>query len=487
MEGSTSNINNDNNNKKSVININENAKNGQTKCPKCGSTDVSQNINSGKLRCNFCRFEFEPEKIYNEKKDLKNLNGEVIGSGASDIKADSNMITLKCTSCGAEVVIDTNSSTQARCHWCRNTLSINEQVPNGAVPDTILPFSIKKEVAKTEIEKFVNKRKFYANPKFKKEFNTDNIMGVYFPYMLVDVNAHANFSGEGERKTGEYYLGSGEDRELYFDADLYHVEREFDIVIDGLSVEASSDKLNNLSKNKTNNVINAIMPFDIENCVKWDANYLRGYTSEKRDINIDALKNVVNVQSGDIARFAANSTLKKYDRGVAWTKQDINIKGQKWLSAYLPVWLYSYLEQKGNKKILHYVAVNARTKEIMGSIPIHIPKLLFISFIIEILGIVAMFFVDWDYNWIFLLLGILYFYIMYRHYRNFNARHMYEKETKNKISNLREADGFLKSKKRLRNRYIEGVNNTNVNGSFVKDNILENLISPDLFNNKEKK
>lgn len=86
---------------------------------------------------------------------------EVIGSGAQNIVADTkDMITLKCSSCGAEVVIDTASVTQARCHWCRNTLSLNQQIPNGAVPDTVLPFSVTKADAKAAIEKFVGKRKF---------------------------------------------------------------------------------------------------------------------------------------------------------------------------------------------------------------------------------------------------------------------------------------------------------------------------------------
>ena len=38
-------------------------KDGQVKCPKCGSTDISTNAGTGQLRCNFCRFEFET-KIY---------------------------------------------------------------------------------------------------------------------------------------------------------------------------------------------------------------------------------------------------------------------------------------------------------------------------------------------------------------------------------------------------------------------------------------
>ena len=135
--------------------------NGQDKCIKCGSTDISYNIKTCKLRCNYCRYEFDSVKI--ENNDISNLEGNSISAGASDIVSDADdIITLKCSSCGSEVVIDTTSSTQARCHWCRNTLSINEQVPNGAVPDMLLPFKITKEEAKTEIEKFVNKRKFYA-------------------------------------------------------------------------------------------------------------------------------------------------------------------------------------------------------------------------------------------------------------------------------------------------------------------------------------
>lgn len=209
----------------------------------------------------------------------------------------------------SEVVIDTSEATQARCHWCRNTLSINQQIPNGAIPDVVLPFNVTKDMAKAEIEKFVGKRKFFANPKFKQEFTTENIMGVYFPYMLVDVNSHAFLSGQGEHLVRKYTRKVGDHHETYYDADLYAVEREFDLVIDGLTVESSSDRLNNSSQNKTNNVINSIMPFDIENCVKWNANYLKGYTSERRDTNIEQIRPLVNTQAKDVARFAANKTL----------------------------------------------------------------------------------------------------------------------------------------------------------------------------------
>ena len=192
-------------NQSTVIKTDIDSKNGQEKCPKCGATDISLNINSGKLRCNFCRHEFEPLKISGMQDDITKLEGQVIGSGAQDIVFDtSDVVTLKCSSCGAEVVIDTASSTQARCHWCRNILSINEQIPNGSVPDVLLPFAVSKDDSKKQIEKFVGRRKFFAHPKFKQEFTTDNIMGVYFPYMVVDINSHAKLVGQGEHLVRRY-------------------------------------------------------------------------------------------------------------------------------------------------------------------------------------------------------------------------------------------------------------------------------------------
>ena len=461
------------NNEPKIVKTDEGSQDGQNKCPKCGSTDISVNAKTGKLRCNFCRHEFEPEKIQGMETDITKLEGEIMGSGTQDIVNDAqNVITLKCSSCGAEVVIDTSETTQARCHWCRNTLSINNQVPNGAIPDVVLPFNLTKAEAKEQIEKFVGKRKFFAHPKFKEEFTTDNIMGVYFPYMVVDINAHANFSGHGERLVRRYTRGSGSSSTTYYDADLYEVERDFDLAIEGLTVESSSDKLNKNSNN-TNNVINAIMPFDVENSAKYNANYLKGYTSEKRDTNIEELKPLVDKESRDVARFAANETLKDYDRGVNWSREELDVKGKQWKTAYLPVWLYSYQEVKNdNSKKLHYVAVNARTKETMGSVPIHMPKLIGISCLVELLGLILMWITDASYSWLFLLLGFIYFFVMHLRYRNSDARHHYETETKKKMLNLRKVDNFVKHEKGLTNSKISGANNTRVSGQSLSETVI---------------
>lgn len=461
-----------------IVKTDEGSTNGLNRCPKCGATDILLNPKTGKLRCSYCRHEFEPIKISGMEDDIKKLHGNVIGSGAQNIIADTkSVLTFKCSSCGAEIVVDTNEASHARCHWCRNILSVNEQIPNGTIPDVVLPFKLTKEEARSSIEEFVGKRKFFANPKFTKEFTTENIMGVYFPYMIIDVNSHVNLKGQGEHLVRTYTVGSGDDEETRYDADLYDVERDFDLVINGLTIESNLDRLNNEDSTKTNNIINSIMPFDTENAVKYDSNYMRGYTSEKRNVNIDELKDLAMVQSKDVARFAANDSLKNYDRGVLWSDEKLTVLGQQWKAAYLPVWLYSYQEVKGSKKILHYVAVNARTKETMGSVPIHMPKLVLISLLIEILcGFATVYTADeFDGSWLFLTVGVIFFIIMYLRYRNSNARHTYETETKKEVSNLVKKDTYIKRRTGLTRRYMEGANNTTVEGSTSQSKLISKL------------
>jgi DNA-directed RNA polymerase subunit RPC12/RpoP len=360
-----------------------------TKCPSCGSSDIQLDVKTGLLHCNYCHREFAGLADTIDY-DIATLTGINMGAGATDIVFDaSDAITLKCTACGAEVVVDTNEAPQARCHWCRNMLSLNQQVPNGAVPDAVMPFRIAKDQARTLIEQFVGKRRFFAHPRFKAEFTTENIMGVYLPYMVIDVNAHAELWGEGEHETRRYTVKSGDTEETRYDADAYQVGRVFDLYIDDLTVEASSDKLEQTTSVNSNNVINAILPYPLKETLQFNANYLRGFTSEKRSVSRDQLVALVGAQVGDIARYHAWEQATFYDRGIRWDSENVSVKGELWKTVYLPVWLYSYFEQKSNgSKFLHYVAVNACSGKTMGSVPIHKPKLLAVSALVELAGIV---------------------------------------------------------------------------------------------------
>lgn len=367
---------------------------GLVRCARCGATEIALDVATGMLRCSFCRFAWQTDNAmhtFGLDGDIGRLVGTVVGSGTADVTADGSVVTLRCTACGAEVVIDAQSSVQARCHWCRNTLSLTTQVPNGAVPDMVLPFRVTKEQAVAHVAEFVRKRTYFAHPRFRAEFTPENVMGVYLPYMVVDINAHARVTGQGEHQTRAYTVKVSDDKtEDRYDADLYDVTREFDLHVDDLTLESSQERLDRDTSRTSNNVINTIMPFDVENGVRYDPNYLAGFTSERRDVDLAALEPVARAQAGDIARWRAGEMVEYYDRGVRWDSAQIEVRGQRWVSAYLPVWLYSYLEtRKDGSTLLHYVAVNGRTGETMGSVPLNRGRLLATSAVVQAVATVA--------------------------------------------------------------------------------------------------
>ena len=186
-------------------------KDGLNHCPKCGATDIRHKPGSDLLVCLYCRNEWDGARVEEEfgfGVGIRELKGTVIASGARDIDADvASLMSFKCTGCGAEVTVNTDNAMTARCHWCRHTLGVNEQVANGAVPDAVLPFHIRQEDAVARIRQFVDKRRLFALKAFKEQFTPENVVGVYLPYMIVDSNVSAAVAGKGEIQIRQHAIG----------------------------------------------------------------------------------------------------------------------------------------------------------------------------------------------------------------------------------------------------------------------------------------
>jgi len=358
----------------------EELKDGLNRCPKCGSTDVRLKLGTDVLICQFCRHEWHGasvEQEYSLGEGLDQLRGTIIASGARDIEAGTaSLMSFKCTGCGAEVTINTETTMTARCHWCRHVFGVNEQVANGAVPDAVLPFRISKDDAVSRIRQFVDKRRLFALKAFKDQFTPENVVGVYMPYMIVDSNVSASVTGKGEIQTRQYTRGEGDKKKTYYDADVYQVERSVDFTVDDLPMESSAERGNLDIKANTNNIINTILPFDTKNALKWNASYLLGFSSEKRNLDVEKMKPRLEDQLLSIARSQVEGSVRRYDRGVRWETEQVDVHGSRWVSMYLPVWLYSYHQPGRNGGMLHYIAVNGRTGETMGSVPVQQWKLL---------------------------------------------------------------------------------------------------------------
>jgi ribosomal protein S27E len=352
---------------------------GVNRCPRCGATEIQFRPSTGALRCTFCRHEWTEARLDEAVAtgNAGSLSGTTVGTGAADISADAaEVVTLKCEGCGAQVVVNTAEQMGARCHWCRHVLTINQQIPNGAVPDALLPFVITHEDAVSRISEFANKRRMFADRQFLREFTPENVVGVYMPYLVIDANASVDMVGMAEFETRRYTRGSGDNKQTVYDADVYAVTRHIDFAVDDLTIEASSERSDMNTSVNTNNIINTILPFDTENAVQWNANYLNGFTSEKRDREVAHTTPELEHQLLSIARAHLLESVRTYDRGVRWERERVEVHGTRWLAMLLPVWLYSYYSTDGGNGMVHYIAVNGRTGEVMGSIPVSHPRLL---------------------------------------------------------------------------------------------------------------
>ena len=405
------------------------------RCPNCGASDVSTNTGTGKLRCKYCKHEFENVASNSDapEKTFKTIKGDIVSSGASNIVPGQDVVvTLRCPSCGAEVVVNTEKELSINCHWCRHVLTASHKIPNGAVPDILLPFKIKKEEAVAKIKEWLDQYK--SKSILVDSLNPEDVQGVYFPYWVVDVKGHMTLEGEAEISRGAGV------------ADVYEVSREFDIYVDDLTIESSEERLNQDTTVNSNNVINAILPYDTKNAVAWNPSFLRGFSSEKRSTNIDSMKEFVALQSGDIARRKAKESAAKYDRGIHWRREHLSIKGVNWKSAYLPVWLLSFTNtESAIDKRRYYVAVNARTGEVSGDLPIK---------------------------------GI----IFNSHVGSMN-RHYHEKETIAEVREMKASDKFTSTRRGLVSSRIAGCNDERAIGSASSGRSEMNSIEKTRFRN----
>lgn len=363
---------------------------GLVKCARCGATDIQYSVAAHALVCGNCRSQWNEPLLESEvdlTRGIADLRGAVLSHTASDLVADQSVVTLKCTACGAEVVISAAESVQTRCHWCRNFLSAGSRIPNGAVPDGVLPFVVSKEDAVETIRAFVRDRTFFAHPKFLAEFAPENVVGVYLPYFVFDGGTRASLSGQGEVELRRWTEKRGDKETRYYSADVYDVARSFTMTVDDLLLESSAERADLTDPSQTNNIVNAILPFDVKQVVRYNANYLRGFTSERRDVNVSELDAVVKDRLLTLARSQADGLTTRYDRGVRWDSEDVTLVGSRWVTVYLPIWLYSYYQP--DKRVKHFVAVNGQNKEVMGSIPLNMAKLMAMTALVFVVGLVV--------------------------------------------------------------------------------------------------
>jgi hypothetical protein len=322
------------------------------------------------LVCAFCHRRWNTAVLADElhlDEGIENLVGTAVLTGAKGIDP-SSLVTVECDGCGATITINSENTLHATCHWCRQVLSLNNPVDNGAIPDAILPFTVTREEALRRMQEYLSDRAAYASPGFMRDFETPTIQAVYLPYLVVDGVVTVRFDGRALTKVNVDQKTFSPSKGYFIQR--FNVMREVDLVVNDLAIEARSTRTRNFEAVSTTNIINAIQPFDVGKAVRFDASYIaEGIVFERRDMEVAAATGFAADHFTTIARSDVDPSLAEYS-GVCWEAEQTEITGTRWVSMLLPVWVYAFKETTWTGRMMHYIAVNGRTGETEGSIPV---------------------------------------------------------------------------------------------------------------------
>jgi len=327
-------------------------------CPAC-SGPLHFDSASGKLKCDYCDSEFEPEaveRIYADKEAAaaaaaKKPRWDTQGAGTewADEEA-SKMKAYSCPSCGAQLVCDETTAATS-CPYCGNPTVVPGNFSGMLKPDYILPFKKSKEDAVAALRQFYKGKKLLPR-KFAAQNHIEEIKGIYVPFWLFDAKTDANIVFEG-RKIDVHDDGS----------DTITVTRHYRVVRSG-NAAFSRVPVDGSSKMPDADM-DAIEPFDYQALKPFSSAYMPGFLAEKYDVDAAGCQDRATERIRNSTVNAFKETCTGYDE-VEEDYTDIDITESSVKYAMMPVWMLS--TKWGGKNFIF--AMNGQTGRLVGSLPV---------------------------------------------------------------------------------------------------------------------
>ena len=247
-----------------------------TICGNCGGQLVFDPTKQ-KLVCEHCGGEFSPEdrdlaskESYSDQK-AESMN-EIYGTHSEEYM---DCYVYTCNSCGGEIIINgTEAST--KCIYCGNSNVVFSRIARHKRPQFIIPFKLTKDDAVAEVRKRFKKGMFI--PREIKNFEVDNVRGIYIPYWIVDCDHKASVVIQGQVSSGKHSKTV-----FYGRAGRMEMKR--------LPLDASKMLSDESSSRLEPYNLNAMKPFDED--------YLLGFYSNISDITYRDLRSAANARASE--------------------------------------------------------------------------------------------------------------------------------------------------------------------------------------------
>lgn len=337
------------------------------KCPACGAK-ITFNPKNQKWDCEYCGSKFSLD----EMKKYNNASSDKKNEKTNHSKKLDGLDIYTCKNCGAEVMAD-ETTTSTFCLYCGSTAILKDKIDSGIAPTKIIPFKKVKEDAVKSFKELYKGRvlmpKLFNNPK-----NIEKITGVYIPFWTYDLKASGNieFNCTDIKTWSDYNY-------QYTKTDKFLSKRDAFMAFNRILVDGSS--------RFDDDLMDSIEPFDFQDLVEYNHAYLSGFLAEKYDVDSNEAIKRANERALNTAVSMTEATIIHQSKAVS--NNNLQITKVKDDYILLPVWMVNIKY----KDKTYTFAMNGQTGEIVGNIPLDIPKTIIISIVIFIVTTLLAFFI----------------------------------------------------------------------------------------------
>ncbi len=314
------------------------------KCPNCGG-GLKFDPATQSFECEYCLSSFTEQEM------------EELAKKAEEKAGASPAVVCTCPNCGAELVAE-ETTAAAFCYYCHSPVIVSGRLSGEFLPDYVIPFALDRKRALEIFSGWIGKKKFLPRA-FFSESQIEKFTGVYFPYLMYSCQAEGKMTAEAEKLR---IWTAGNIR--YTEHKKYQVERAGELDVKNMARNALS--------RADHELVEGVLPFDMEKLEPFRMEYLSGFQAEKRDMDSHTYTNEVEAKVRAYAEENLRGSMGGYD-SVRVKDQSVEIRNASWKYALLPVWVMTYRDRKKDK--LYYFAMNGQTGKINGELPVDKGKL----------------------------------------------------------------------------------------------------------------
>jgi len=318
------------------------------KCPNCGAV-LEYNAESAKMTCDHCRSTFSVE----EAQRAAEVQSEPEDQGAqtaADIQFEKDVVSYTCSSCGAQILTDANTSATF-CTFCGAPTILPSQLSGVYRPALVIPFKVsKKEAQETFLKWCKNGR--YTPKDFASPQELEKLTGIYVPFWLFDCGVESNMTAQASR-VNSYVAGNYMVRRTR----NYVIRRRARMQFDKVPADGSA--------RMDDPTMDLLEPYDYTELKAFEMPYLAGFQAEKYDVEPKKVFSRIRERIDEYAKSKIRESVIGYT-SVSNTGLHTNYYNTNATYALLPVWIHRYRY----KDKVYQFSMNGQTGKVVGEPPV---------------------------------------------------------------------------------------------------------------------